>query len=85
MLGWKSGALLAAALLAQTAPAFAQYGAPFGGAGAYTVPEFANGALGAGAASTAAQPYCGNNAIGRDGPRSQCPQDAPAPIPRGRR
>jgi hypothetical protein len=85
MLRWKPRALLAAALLVQAAPAFAQYGAPFGGAGAYTVPEFANGALGAGAASTAAQPYCGNSAVGRDAPRSQCPDNTPAPIPRGRR
>ena len=85
MLRWKLGALVAAALLAQAMPAFAQYGAPFGGPGAYTVPELANGALGAGAASTASQPYCGNNAIARDGPRSQCPENPPAQVPRGRR
>jgi hypothetical protein len=82
---WKMGAWGAAALLAQAAPAFAQYGAPFGTPGMLTVPEMANGALGAGAASTSAsQPYCGNTAIGRDGPRAQCPENVPQPA-RGRR
>jgi hypothetical protein len=85
MLRWKPRAWVVAVLLSQPTPAFAQYGAPFGGPGAYTVPELANGALGAGAASTASQPYCGNSAIGRDGPRSQCPEYAPTPTPHGRR
>lgn len=86
MLRWKTGAWVAAALLAQAAPAFAQYGAPFGAPGFLTVPEMANGALGAGAAGTSAsQPYCGNSGVGRDGPRAQCPENVPPPAPRGRR
>jgi len=85
MLRWKPRAWVVAILLSQATPAFAQYGAPFGGTGIYTVPELANGALGAGAASTASQPYCGNTAVGRDGPRSQCPETPSAPAPHGRR
>jgi hypothetical protein len=85
MLRWKLRAWVVAALLAQATPAFAQFAAPFGSPGMLTVPEMANGAMGAGAASTSSQSYCGNAAVGRDGPRSQCPEYAPTPAPRVRR
>ncbi len=76
----------ALALLAPTAPAFAQFGAPFGAGygspGLYS-PEAA-GAFGGGAANNAAsQGQCQQSGgVGRDGPRGNCPPGRAADPPK---
>ena len=68
-----------AVAMAATAPAFAQFAAPLGGGygspGLYSAPEAAAGAFGGGAANNAAaQALCQQSAaVGRDGPRANCP------------
>ena len=67
-----------AAALAFTAPAFAQFAAPYGGGygapGLYSAPEAASGAIGAGAANSAAtQAQCAQAAgAGRDRGHTSC-------------
>ena len=75
---------LAAWLLA-TAPAWAQFGGPFGGAygspGLYAAPEGATGAIGAGAGNSAAtQQQCTTTPpVGRGGPQTVCTYGRPGP------
>ena len=74
----RSGIFVSAALglLAFSAPAAAQFAAPFAGPGILTTPEVVSGAIGASVAHSAAQPQpqpqCTTTYAGRSGPQSVC-------------
>ena len=69
--GWRL--CVFAALMLVSAPASAQFLAPFGGPGMLAAPEAASGAIGAGAAHSAAtQQQCTQTFNGREGPRTVC-------------
>ena len=79
-LGSRIGAALC--LLTLAGPAQAQFAAPFGGPGFLATPEVVSGALGAGAANSAAQQQCSTQFVGRDRPRTVCPESPPPPPPK---
>ena len=76
--GWWLGVIVGLAFI--SAPARAQFLAPFGGPGMLSAPEAASGAIGAGAANSAAtQQQCTQTFNGREGPRTVCAnQSAPS-------